>query len=104
MESVAWGVRECRAERLGAADVNGDPGIRGPAGAEAVFTGAQLRGVNPTNRENVGGPALSPRPGRFRAAASSHSPYPHGLTPSDDEALMAHATEQIGLALATCAL
>jgi hypothetical protein len=97
-----WGVRECRAERLGPPTWMVTR-IRGLAGAEVVFTAARLRGVNPTNHDESRerrGPALSPRPGALSCRRIEPQPTPVDLTPSDGEALMAHATEQIGLALA----
>jgi hypothetical protein len=53
-----------------------------------------------TNQGNVGALALSPRPGALSCRRIEPQPTPVDLTPSDGEALMAHATEQIGLALA----
>jgi hypothetical protein len=56
-----------------------------------------------TNQENVGA-CLEPSPWALSCRRIEPQPTPVDLTPSDDEALMAHTTEQIGLALAKGAL
>jgi len=81
VELVAMGCRCMPAVRsgLGAADVDGDLGIRGLAGAEAVFTAVRLRGVNRTNHDESRerrGPALSPRLGALSCRRIEPQPHP----------------------------
>src|SRR5215207_3383409 len=63
---LPWGVGACRLyERLGAADVDGDPGASGGlTGAEAVFTAARPCGVKTNHDESRErrGPGVVPDP------------------------------------------